>query len=1168
MAFINVIYPNGGEEWTLGGSYSILWDSEGVAGNVRIWLARAGGGSVIIADSVPNDGSHRYTVPEDLLIHHYKVAVETVDHQIADFSDHFFRISRPAAAYIKVISPNGREVWTHGDTTTILWESGGIAGNVDIWLARAGGGSVTLAEGTPNSGSFDYIVPDDLPSDHYKVAIETPDHQIIDYSDDWFRVVPSAMPYINVLAPNGGEVWAHGEAHTLRWKSQDITGNVRLWLARAGGGSVIIAADVSNTGTYQYTVPADLLPAPYKLTVETTDHQFSDQSDDFFLVATQTAHAEVHYTYDTTGSDWVCRSVSCVEMVNPGEAMKFSIEGTANQPDDHTSETVFVEVILASEPRYSVPAPSAKYQRSYYDGVKLHREPLTLSLTGAKSVKLEMTLHIPDDTPLGSYHLGVIVDAGNLEIEREETKNIGFCAVRVDKQCPGGSLIISDSGTRDHNRCIWDWTQPIYQIYIRGEMELLDRDSPWHGTTEPMLEQNVPDNRPEDGWRLLAKDFGTGNQPLDKLPYFVLYNKYTAKIRIFFFVPSTWSVSEHTDHPISLFFPPGESDKTLVLNIGGEPSYATDFTQRDALRRVRMGLTHLVRGNWSYADFSVAYDPITERMRSPRLRFEVDGYDLIDFFAEGTIAGTARTFTVKEDEPFGELKKILEEVESYYSEASKIKSELDKRLNDTNRKASTTDRILNGFGLLPGAEDGNLTSIGQFMLDNLGVLGALAGLVSGIWNLVTGSDSKPPVTTFEAGIKIRGRLETKSVVDYRTLRLPGALPTGDNAYPQEAPIYDRPLGVFALTTSPVLVYEGVGPGAVGHPTCVAINNLDYIINPNSHMRLRELYAAILYIGDKSEGSQLERLEEPPEDTAPISSGWVPYDPDYPLHEANPPKVRVYRTPYVPFDRFQCLYFNIGAQIYAYDSDTESPRPPLIYPFQIKGVKLLGVLERTDAANSEDSPLVHTFSYVFQPYITKTVDVIREERGEKDPGWAESFDPDTVGRAVHDYFGWGWFDIIHETPSIIRIRYSHAYRAMQRHVGNLVILHEKVDCTRPQRVFRRFEEKQFGFVEYRVIDHFHTSIDKRINGAWQPTGIELTWNSKPYALTSGPSELEYVRQTLGYDPGAHYWSASDSMGVRPGNHKIDEPGRYRIRIVAWSEGGDYHEQLQQEFQVVE
>jgi hypothetical protein len=197
-----------------------------------------------------------------------------------------------------------------------------------------------------------------------------------------------------------------------------------------------------------------------------------------------------------------------------------------------------------------------------------------------------------------------------------------------------------------------------------------------------------------------------------------------------------------------------------------------------------------------------------------------------------------------------------------------------------------------------------------------------------------------------------------------------------------------------------------------------------------------------------------------------------------------------------------------------------------------------------------------------------VDVIREERGEKNPGWAESFDPDTVGRAVHDYFGWDWFDIIHETPGIIRIRYFQDYRAIQRHVGNLVIVHEKVDRTRPQRVFRRFEQKQFGFVEYRVIDHFNASIDKHINDAWQPTGIELTWNSKPYALTSGPSELEYVRQTLGYDPGARYWSTSDSIGVRPGNHKIDEPGRYRIKIVAWSEGGDYHEQLQREFQVVE
>jgi hypothetical protein len=83
---------------------------------------------------------------------------------------------------------------------------------------------------------------------------------------------------------------------------------------------------------------------------------------------------------------------------------------------------------------------------------------------------------------------------------------VAFCKLPVNVECGEGMLVISDSGTRDHHRCVWDWTQPSFEMHIIGETETATRDSPWTGVTEPVLEQEAPDNRPESGWTVNQAD--------------------------------------------------------------------------------------------------------------------------------------------------------------------------------------------------------------------------------------------------------------------------------------------------------------------------------------------------------------------------------------------------------------------------------------------------------------------------------------------------------------------------------------------------------------------------------------------------------------------------------------------------------------------------------------
>ena len=94
----------------------------------------------------------------------------------------------------------------------------------------------------------------------------------------------------------------------------------------------------------------------------------------------------------------------------------------------------------------------------------------------------------------------------------------------------------------------WDWRNgddPSYQypasrykIYKEtpeGNTIELYKDAPWN---QPNAWDALDDNKPEDGWLLIARDFGTpargvlGDNPIQK-PFFILYNKYKMKLRVF-----------------------------------------------------------------------------------------------------------------------------------------------------------------------------------------------------------------------------------------------------------------------------------------------------------------------------------------------------------------------------------------------------------------------------------------------------------------------------------------------------------------------------------------------------------------------------------------------------------------------------------------------------------
>lgn len=102
---ILVDYPNGGETITEGSTYSLLWDSSGVAGNVKIELLQNGSLDSVINAGTLNDRTYAWTVPVGKGGMGYTIRISDVaTGAVIDTSDAPFSIDTPF--YVEMLDTN------------------------------------------------------------------------------------------------------------------------------------------------------------------------------------------------------------------------------------------------------------------------------------------------------------------------------------------------------------------------------------------------------------------------------------------------------------------------------------------------------------------------------------------------------------------------------------------------------------------------------------------------------------------------------------------------------------------------------------------------------------------------------------------------------------------------------------------------------------------------------------------------------------------------------------------------------------------------------------------------------------------------------------------------------------------------------------------------------
>ncbi|HNX81284.1 MAG TPA: hypothetical protein PKL77_03975, partial [Candidatus Omnitrophota bacterium] len=266
---ITVTAPDGGQSWQIGDIRNITWTKKGNFANVDIYYSQNNGTNwTSLISGVPasnltwpwNISTSTNTTVQGLV----KVADSSNPTIVFDSSNSVFEIK----GSIFINQPNDAGIvltYDNQSATNITWDRYGGIANVKIKYSLNGGTSYpyTIINSTPGGNSpFSWTIPDAIGST-LKVNISDIDNpSVFSASNNSFAIKGA----IQLVAPNGGEVWVKGTTQQIKWKpTGTYPGNVLLQYSNDSGStwtniSQALAGADNVTQIYNWSIPDDLNP--------------------------------------------------------------------------------------------------------------------------------------------------------------------------------------------------------------------------------------------------------------------------------------------------------------------------------------------------------------------------------------------------------------------------------------------------------------------------------------------------------------------------------------------------------------------------------------------------------------------------------------------------------------------------------------------------------------------------------------------------------------------------------------------------------------------------------------------------------------------------------------------------------------------------------------------
>lgn len=272
--------PNGGEKWQAGTAQNITWNSGGVPKVKLEYTINNGLNWNEIINQLPNTGAYEWNVPNSLSTQCLIRISDSDDGNPIDQSNSRFSIvPKPD---LKILYPNGGEIWAGGQVDTIRWYSVGVEKVALRYSTDAGFSWQDITQSTESDG--EYIISFTMPSKQYKIRIEDAvSGYPIDESDGTFTV--TTEPSITVVTPNGSEEWFAGSRDNIKWISTNIE-EVKLdYTTNNGATWSTIVNSVPSNGVFSWNPIPNVSSTQCRIRIsDSKDGIPSDISDENFTI--------------------------------------------------------------------------------------------------------------------------------------------------------------------------------------------------------------------------------------------------------------------------------------------------------------------------------------------------------------------------------------------------------------------------------------------------------------------------------------------------------------------------------------------------------------------------------------------------------------------------------------------------------------------------------------------------------------------------------------------------------------------------------------------------------------------------------------------------------------------------------------------------------------------
>lgn len=427
---------------------------------------------------------------------------------------------------------------------------------------------------------------------------------------------------------------------------------------------------------------------------------------------------------------------------------------------------------------------------------------------------------------------------------------------------------------------IWNWTIPgnSYYFYLYDDMDVTDSrriivELPYFcskpqgsgGCEDDNLTQyhlvgnNGQDIYPIDGWELIGKDFGTpnttgmhdGKKAVN--PFFILYNKYNGKLKMFSAVIGSHSANKAL---ITTKFSEDNNLLRTALLAHAKP-IAQPLQTFEPMNIFKSLNSYELRNHtddyyWLVSEIQTAYDPCTCNGMNKNSLLKFVTATIISSSITGTIEGTTtQTFadasTIKSETnkktsffelAFGVGKAGYESYTTFDGYKEKIKNGVDKYNTEYKKElvnAWFKEIHSNQFaGTFTTAQKNTMFNDFMSSEDNIKTMAGIKGvekynkyanLIKGVASYApyvgtaigvaeffiglskknnAGEQTETPPATYYSSFKLNGTITTENDVTTKVLFNPGHPNSGSDAF---KPFYDNPLGVFHILKAPLVEYH-------------------------------------------------------------------------------------------------------------------------------------------------------------------------------------------------------------------------------------------------------------------------------------------------------------------------------------------------------------------------